>query len=125
MNRGFWLFKGLKIVVLVTLFFTVFGWLFMQLWNHVVPDVFTLKPINYWQALGLLVISRILFGGRPGFGGGRRRWHWRHRMRAKWERMTPEEREKFRSGMGRNWCQFSEGRRPARASGMSQGSQRP
>jgi hypothetical protein len=66
----------------------------------------------------------MLFGGRPGFFHHRGR-HWKHRMRAKWEHMSPEEREKFRSGMQSRWCQFSEGRRPARASGISQGSQRP
>jgi len=54
------------------------------------------KAITYWQALGLLALSKILFGGFPGRG---RRFGppWRERMLAKrWESLTPEEREKLR-----------------------------
>jgi len=122
-DRSHWALKGVKIVALVAVFIGLFGWVFMSLWNWLVPDIFGLKPIDFWHAVGLLILSRILFGGRPGFL--HRRGQWRHRMRAKWERMSPEEREKFRSGLQSRWCQFSEGRRPARASGISQGSQRP
>ena len=75
----------------------IFGFVAMSLWNWLGPAVFGLHAITYWQALGILVLSRILFGGfrgRPGGGG-----HWRPRMRERWEQMTPEEREKFRQGM--------------------------
>jgi hypothetical protein len=124
MSQQYWILRGLKFVVLVTVLIGVIGWLFMQLWNWLIPEIFGLKPINYAHALGLLVLCRMLFGGRPGFFH-RGRGHWKHRLHAKWESMSPEEREKFRSGMQSRWCQFSEGRRPARASGISQGSQRP
>ncbi|HUK24479.1 MAG TPA: hypothetical protein VLV49_07865 [Terriglobales bacterium] len=67
------------------------------LWNWLMPAVFGLHLITYWQALGLLVLCWILFGGRRGFAGPRMRW--RHRMRERWEEMTPEERAKFREGM--------------------------
>ena len=122
-NRSHWALKGFKIAALIAIFIGLFGWVFMHLWNWLAPDIFGLKPIDYPHALGLLILCRILFGGRPGFfhRGGQ----WRHRMRAKWESMSPEEREKFRNGMQSRWCQFPEGRRPARASGISQGSQRP
>jgi hypothetical protein len=40
----------------------------MLLWNAVLPYVLPMKPINYWQAMGLLVLCRILFGGFK-FGG--------------------------------------------------------
>ena len=69
----------------------------MHLWNWLTPVLFGWKLINFWQAVGIVVLSRILFGGfrgRPGGGG-----HWRHRMKERWEQMTPEEREKFRGGM--------------------------
>jgi hypothetical protein len=75
----------------------IFGFVLMSLWNWLGPSVFGLHAITYWQALGILVLSRILFGGfrgRPGGGG-----HWRRRMRERWEQMTPEEREKFRQGI--------------------------
>ncbi|HVT17633.1 MAG TPA: hypothetical protein VHQ90_15835 [Thermoanaerobaculia bacterium] len=67
----------------------------MALWNSLTPALFGWKTITFWQAAGLLILSRILFGG--GFRG--RPGHWRHRMRERWEKMTPEEREKFRAGM--------------------------
>lgn len=71
--------------------------LLMSLWNSLLPDLFGWKPITFWQAAGLLILSRILFVGFRGRSGWR--GHWRHRMQERWERMTPEEREKFRAGM--------------------------
>jgi hypothetical protein len=53
--------------------------------------------ITFWQALGLLVLSRLLFGG---FRGGARHGHWRGRMAERWQQMTPEERDRFRTGLG-------------------------
>jgi len=71
----------------------------LHLWNWLMPATFGLHPITYWQALGLLGLSWLLFGGpRTWFGGGHRHY-WQHRMRARWESMTPEERERFRQGM--------------------------
>ncbi len=55
------------------------------------------RTITFWQSLGILILSKILFGGfrgRPGYGG-----HWRSRMNDRWQQMTPEEREQFRQGM--------------------------
>ncbi len=75
----------------------------MLLWNAIVPALFTTVPaINYLQALGLLVLCRILFGGLRGHGGWRGRLHGHrhghghgHERWAKWQAMTPEEREQF------------------------------
>jgi hypothetical protein len=72
----------------------------MCLWNWLVPGLFGGPTVGFWQALGLLVLSRILFGGLKGHGHGRQ-GYWRHRMRERWERMTPEERARFREGWGR------------------------
>ncbi len=85
-----WIGKAVFIVVAVG----VLGWAVMHLWNWVMPALFAgARVIDFWHALGLLVLSRILFGGFRGHGGGwRHRRHWR-----KWEAMTPEEREQFRS----------------------------
>lgn len=77
----------------------VFGWVVMLLWNWLVPAVFAGHTITFWQALGLLVLAKILFGGfRGGPGPGR---HWRRRMKERWANMTPEERETFLRGMER------------------------
>lgn len=67
-----------------------------DLWNWLMPALFSLSnPIDYWHALGLLVLSRILFGGFHGRGG-----RWRHQ---RWQQMSEEEREQFkRAPFGRN-----------------------
>jgi hypothetical protein len=78
-------------------FAALFTFVVMLLWNWLMPALFGWHMITYWQALGILVLSKILFGGfrgRPGWGG-----RWRGRMMERWENMTPEEREKFRSGL--------------------------
>lgn len=92
-----WVLRGLKIGVIAVTAVAVFGFIVMTLWNWLAPEVIGAHTITFWQALGILVLSKILFGGfrgRPGDGGG-----WRRRISARWEQMTPEEREKFRQGM--------------------------
>ena len=92
-----WILRGLKFLLFGALAATIFSFVVMWLWNWLMPAIFGLHAISFWQALGLLVLSKILFGGfrgRPGFG-----MHWRQRMMERWEHMTPEEREKFRAGM--------------------------
>jgi hypothetical protein len=89
--------RGLKILSIVALAATVFGFAVMWLWNWLMPALFGLHAIGYWQALGLLVLSKILFSGfrgRPGFPGD-----WRARLIRRWDQMTPEEQEKFRAGL--------------------------
>jgi len=64
------------------------------LWNWLMPALFGWPVLSFWQALALLALCRILFGrfGGRGFRGGYGRRH----MAARWEAMTPEERERFR-----------------------------
>ena len=80
------------------LFFTLFGYVVMSLWNWLMPSLFGLHRVGFWQALGLLVLCKILFGSIHGRHGGSDR-RWRRRMMERWEKMTPEEREKFRQSM--------------------------
>ncbi len=89
--------RVLKIAVMATFAVGVVSFLVMSLWNLLLPGIFGVRTIGFWQALGLLVLSRIFFGGfRPFHGGGPR---WRRRLLERWEQMTPEEREKFKQGM--------------------------
>ena len=80
----------------------VFAWiggeLVMHLWNWLAPTLFGLRLINFWQAVGLLALCRILFGSLGNHGSHRSnmRRRIRQRMDERWERMSPEEREKFR-----------------------------
>lgn len=91
--------RVVKIALFAILAAAVAGFVVMSLWNVIMPAIFGIRSIGFWQALGLLILSKILFGGfRPHTGGGP---HWRRRMMERWEGMTPEEREKFKQGMRR------------------------
>jgi Ca2+/H+ antiporter, TMEM165/GDT1 family len=76
----------------------IFGWVVMQLWNGILPTVLGVNTITFWQALGILVLSKILFGG---FKGGQRRpySHQTHKQDFfnRWMHMSREEREKMRT----------------------------
>jgi len=97
--------KVLKIALLGVIAIAVFGFVVMRLWNWLMPALFSLHPVTFWQALGLLVLGKILFGG---FRGGHSRRGWRGRIRERWQHMTPEEREKFRAGIGHRCGAFSQ-----------------
>ena len=96
--KGFRMLKVLKIIVLVALALTVFGFVTEHLWNWLMPAIFGLKTISFVQALGLVVLSKILLGGFHKHAGGGPRG-WKRGMERRWARMTPEERERFRAGM--------------------------
>jgi len=97
-------FVGLRFVAFGLVALGVFGLVTAGLWNALMPAIFGLPSISFWQALGLLVLSRILFGqwgrrkvGRPRFVRGM-------------QDLTPEERERFRSAMDRRCGRSGEGR---------------
>ena len=92
------MFKALKIVVFVALALLVFGFVTEHLWNWLMPSIFGLKAITFLQALGLVVLSKILLGGIHKHAGGGPRG-WKRGMEDRWAKMSPEEREKFRAGM--------------------------
>ena len=94
--KGKRVFRAFKIAIFVVAVVAILGFVVMHLWNSLMPAVFGIRLITYWQAVGLMILARLLFGGfRPGRGGMR----WRRQMVERWEQMTPEEREKFREGM--------------------------
>ena len=81
----------------VVLFTFLFGEVVMHLWNWLLPPLFGWRMITFWQGLGLLILCRILFGS---FGShGSHHSNSQRHMHEKWERMTPEEREKILQGM--------------------------
>ncbi len=85
------LFFGALFIGLISLF----SWIVMLLWNAILPDVTGVKPLNFWKAAGLLVLSKILFGG---FWHRRGPWKKRRsRWKEQWMNMTPEERKEARS----------------------------
>ena len=106
--RKKWLFLGPLAVLAFIGFIALGGEVVRLLWNWLVPSLFGFRQITFWQALALLALCRILFGG---FG-------WKHshrspmgrRMAERWSHMTPEERERFRQNWrnGRGFCSPAE-----------------
>ncbi|MBL7871575.1 MAG: hypothetical protein JNM78_08190 [Cyclobacteriaceae bacterium] len=91
-------------------FFIMFGIVFgtMKLWNWLVPELFNGPILNLWQALGLLVLSKIFlwsFGGKCHCNHGNHgRGPWKYYWKEKWGSMTSEDREKFKQKMKDKWC---------------------
>jgi hypothetical protein len=92
--------RALKIALLAVVALGVLGFVVMSLWNWLMPALFAVSALTFWQALALLVLSRILFGGFRRGGGGPFGGHWRHRMREHFQNMTPEERDRLRERFG-------------------------
>ena len=80
-------------------FLVPLGFIVMALWNNILAAVVHVPLINFWQALGLFALSRILFGGfpgKPGWAGHRHQRKDMEEMRNKWFNLTPEEKDQFR-----------------------------
>jgi hypothetical protein len=88
---------ALAVALVVVIVVAGFGYAVLGLWNWLMPALFKLPALTFWQAVGLLVLSWILFGSWRGFHRPGR--HWRGRMRERWAQMTPEQREDFRKAM--------------------------
>lgn len=83
-------------IIGIPLFVFVGGEVVMHLWNWLLPPLFGWRMLGFWQALGLLVLCRILFGGLGHSGPGHDRGRRSHN---RCRNMSPEEREKFRRAM--------------------------
>lgn len=89
--------RCLKIGLLAAAGIGAVAWVVMQLWNALLPELFAgVSRIGYWQALGVLILSRILFGGLRGACHG----HWREH-RGHGEILSPEERQRLKGRFGR------------------------
>ncbi len=92
-------YKLIFIPFAIAAFGLLIGLVVMNVWNAVIPAVFHLGTITFWQAIEIFILCKILFGfgGKgPGGFGGRGPWG-RARMEERFKNMTPEEREKFKA----------------------------
>lgn len=88
-------------------FFLALGWVVMLLWNFILPDVVGIGSLNYLQALGLLLLSKILFGGFGSRNWKRKPNHFQSRKdywKEKWKHMSEEERAKMKEGWKNKKC---------------------
>ncbi|MBK9190473.1 MAG: hypothetical protein IPM77_02660 [Crocinitomicaceae bacterium] len=71
----------------------------MYLWNWLMPEIFGLTTITFWQALGILVLSKILFGAhwskhKHSCHGGHH-YGWKEKFKSKWNEMSDEDKKKW------------------------------
>lgn len=87
-RRFFWipLFAAAAVTLLV--------WVIMQLWNTVLVAVVAVRPVTFWQAAGLFLLTRLLVGGWP--GGGRGRHGGGPPWRGKWQQMSDDDKARFK-----------------------------
>ena len=74
----------------------LFAWVTMLLWNELLPSILNVAVISFWQAAGLLILARLLFGGMH--SNWKRPWnrnYMDHELRNKIKNMSPVERKEF------------------------------
>jgi hypothetical protein len=86
-HRGFFL-------LFIPLLIGALAGVVMLLWNAILSNVLDVKPLTYLQALGLLVLCRILFGGFR-FGGSNRP-PWPKYRRGRWGNLSQEEKDRLK-----------------------------
>jgi hypothetical protein len=79
------------------------SYIVMLLWNNLLPEILHVNTITFWQALGIFILCKILFGfGKGGGGGGWSRRNMAERCRS----MSPEERQQFKQTMKDKLCNW-------------------
>ena len=118
--------KGMRILgwaAMGVIAVTAFGLITMLLWNWLVPVLFNGPIISFWQALGLLILSKLLFWGAGGKGHNWRSHahqnHWKNKFYNKFSSMTPEEREVLKKRMKEKWCGWEESSSPKESAGTN------
>ena len=103
-------YKFVFIPIGVAAILSLVSFIVMQLWNNLLPDILHVSAITFWQAMGIFILCKILFGfgkGGRGFGGPGGGGPWmRRKMEEKFKNMTPEERERFKQKMGDRMCHW-------------------
>jgi hypothetical protein len=112
--RNYFIIKGIKILFVIAFFILLMGTAVMVLWNWLMPTLFNSPHIDFVQAIGLTVLTRILAGGfRFGMGSGNKEdWEMKRQMWDKYKNMSSEERMRWkedwrtrcRSKMGYKRC---------------------
>ncbi|MEQ8926280.1 MAG: hypothetical protein RLO81_10735 [Fulvivirga sp.] len=91
-------------ILIIPIVIVAFVFVVMSLWNWLIPDLFNGPVLDFWQTLGLIILSKILFGG---FKGGRSHkphgGEWGAGWKKRFKEMTPEERVAFKEKWRNKW----------------------
>lgn len=113
--KSFWIAKIIKGIFFAIFATFLLGYVVMGLWNWLMPVLFSLPLITWWQAIGLFLLSKIFFGFgfRGGWGNHHGRYQqWRQKMQDRWSTMSPEEKEQWKKQWksrcgGAHWSDFA------------------
>ncbi|HTE32540.1 MAG TPA: hypothetical protein VK666_19305 [Chryseolinea sp.] len=98
MKRPFFLFFPLMIVLC--------SLLIMLLWNNVLVELIHVPQVRFFQAVGILLLSRILFAGLPSWRTGPREFYrYGPHFRREWMNMNDEERQRLKEAWKRRCAQ--------------------
>jgi len=82
-------------LIFIIALIAAFAAIVMLLWNWLMPTIFGLPLLSYWQSAGILVLARLLFGGIGHHGPFGHGFNRSNKLREKWLNMTEEERKAF------------------------------
>ncbi|MDF2432313.1 MAG: hypothetical protein JWP44_1944 [Mucilaginibacter sp.] len=103
MRPFFYKRRFIFIPLAVVAFLSLISFVVMNLWNYLLPEILHVGIINFWQAMGIFILCKILFGfGKGNRMGGGAPWM-RHQMAERLKNMSPEEKEKFKERL-KNGC---------------------
>jgi Ca2+/H+ antiporter, TMEM165/GDT1 family len=102
-RKKFWIKRAIFFPIALAAGLIIFGSVVMYLWNAVLPGVLGVHTITFLQAIGILILSKILFGGFPNRRGHRGFDIHRKELREKWMNLSPEEKERMREKL---WNRF-------------------
>ncbi|WP_345953718.1 hypothetical protein [Mucilaginibacter sp. PAMB04168] len=104
MRKTFYKGRFIFIPIIAIAFLSLISFIVMQLWNNLLPDILHIGAITFWQAMGIFILCKILFGfSRPGRFGGGAPWM-RGRMAERFKHMSPEDRARFKEQFGDRMC---------------------
>lgn len=92
----------LKIAAAILFFTSLASAVMMLLWNWLMPEIFGLTEITFWQAMGLLLLAKLIFGMNTGGTKSAPSW------KKKWDKMPTESRERWKQQFTNKWCQQPE-----------------
>lgn len=85
----------------IALFLSVISFVVMTLWNNLLPDILNVDTITFWQAMGIFILSKLLFGFGRGGKMGKASWG-----KDGCKSMSPEDRERFKAEMKNRMCNW-------------------
>ena len=98
--------KFIKIFLMVFIIFSLVSTIVMLLWNWLIPDLFELSEITIWQAAGILLLSKILFGGFKKGHHGHDGPPWKKHWQKKWHSIPEDKRERWKQRFADKWCGY-------------------